>query len=197
MRSTSIRFRSSGIARSPLRSPASTCATGRLGGARPAAGRGRVRVAVDEHPVRPLRGDELLDRRPHRVDVRGAQVEPVRGLGIPELLEEDLRHLGVPVLPRVDDDLVDAGVPQRRRERRRLDELGPVSDADSAVKKKEKRGNVRCESVGACAKREVKDCGRGGGKESPYVPALGSFTLKAVNTRDATPRGTGDDARLA
>ena len=28
MRSTSIRFRSSGMARSPLRRPASTCATG-------------------------------------------------------------------------------------------------------------------------------------------------------------------------
>ena len=50
-RSTSIRFRSSGIDRSKLRSPASTCATGTSspGGVR--SGQGRVRVAVDEHPV--------------------------------------------------------------------------------------------------------------------------------------------------
>ena len=45
-----------------------------------------------------------------------------------ELLEEDLRQLAVVVLPRVDDDLLDPALPQRHGQRRRLDELRPVSD---------------------------------------------------------------------
>ena len=53
IRSISIRFRSSGIERSPLRRPASTCASGTSAAdGRERARQGRVRVAVDEHPVR-------------------------------------------------------------------------------------------------------------------------------------------------
>ena len=92
------------------------------------SGERRVRVAVDEHPVGPLRLDHLADRRGHRHRVGGAQVEPVRRLREAELVEEDLRHLGVPVLPRVQHDLVDPRLAERHRERRRLDELGPVPD---------------------------------------------------------------------
>ena len=56
------------------------------------------------------------------------QVEPVTRLAEPELVEEDLRQLGVVVLPRVQEDLLDSGVSKCEREGRRLDELGPVSD---------------------------------------------------------------------
>ena len=56
------------------------------------------------------------------------QVEPVARLVEAELVEEDPRERRVPVLPGVQHDLVDSGVPQRHGERRRLDELGPVPD---------------------------------------------------------------------
>ena len=61
-----------------------------------------------------------------RLDVGRAEVEPVRGLREPELLEEDLRELGVPMLAGVDDDFLDPRLAERHRERRRLDELRPV-----------------------------------------------------------------------
>ena len=73
----------------------------------------RVRVAVDEHPVRALGLDDAADRRLHRRRVGRPQVEPVRGLGQAELVEEDGGHLRVPVLPRVQDDLVEARRAQR------------------------------------------------------------------------------------
>ena len=92
------------------------------------AGEGRVRVAVDEHPVGPLRLDHLADRRRHRSRVGGAQIEAVGRLGYAQLVEEDLRHRRVPVLSGVEHDLVDPGVPQCDRERRRLDELRAVPD---------------------------------------------------------------------
>src|SRR5207245_498292 len=44
------------------------------------------------------------------------------------LVEEDLRHLRIPMLAGVHDHLVDAGVAKREREWRGLDELRPVSD---------------------------------------------------------------------
>ena len=55
------------------------------------AGERRVRVAVDDDPVRALTLDGRADRRPHRRGVGRVQVEPVRRLGQPELLEEDVR----------------------------------------------------------------------------------------------------------
>ena len=76
--STAIRFRSSGIERSPLRRPASTCATGTPAARRLGAGERRVRVAVDEHPVGPLALDGAADRRAASRRVGGVQVEPVR-----------------------------------------------------------------------------------------------------------------------
>ena len=71
-RSTAIRFRSSGIDRSKLRRPASTWAIGDVArGLR--AGEGRVRVAVDEHPVGLLGLDRRADPRHHRRGVGAAQ----------------------------------------------------------------------------------------------------------------------------
>jgi len=52
----------------------------------------------------------------------------VRGLVQPELVDEDLRQLVVPVLTRVDDDLVDPCLAKRHGQRRRLDELWTVAD---------------------------------------------------------------------
>ena len=75
-RSTSIRLRSSGIVRSPLRSPASTCATGTPASRPRAPGERRVRVAVDEHRVgRCGTAIASAQRRLDRRDVGGAQVE--------------------------------------------------------------------------------------------------------------------------
>ena len=56
------------------------------------------------------------------------QVEPVRGLGQAELVEEDLGELPVVVLPGVDYRLVDARVAQRNRHGAGLDELRTVAD---------------------------------------------------------------------
>src|SRR5207244_6905753 len=56
------------------------------------------------------------------------RLEPVRGLREPELVEEDLRQLPVPVLAGVEHDLVEAALAERDRERRRFDELRPVPD---------------------------------------------------------------------
>ena len=64
----------------------------------------------------------------HRVDVARVRLQPVGGLGQPELLEEHVRELAVVVLARVDDDLLDAGLAQRDRQRTRLDELRAVAD---------------------------------------------------------------------
>jgi hypothetical protein len=88
----------------------------------------RVRVAVDEHPVGPLGLDGRLDRRPHRRGVGRPQVEPVGRRPEPELLEEDGGHLVVPVLARVQDDLVEARISERDGHRPGLDELRPVPD---------------------------------------------------------------------
>ncbi len=96
------------------------------GGVRP--GERRVGVAVDEHPVGPLGLDRFPDRQGHRGRVGRAQVEPVGGLRDAELVEEDLRHARVPVLPGVQHDLVDPALPQRQGERGGLDELGAVPD---------------------------------------------------------------------
>ena len=65
------------------------------------AGQRRVRVAVDERPVWALLLERMGDPRLHRVRVRGVEVEPVRGLREPELVEEHLRQLRVVVLAGV------------------------------------------------------------------------------------------------
>ncbi len=96
-----------------------------------APGEGRGGIAVDEHPVGPLGRDRVEDPRLHRGDhllVRQpADAEAVGGLRELELLEENLRQLGVVVLPGVERDLVDSPLPEGDREGRRLDELGAVS----------------------------------------------------------------------
>ena len=97
-------------------------------GGRTGAGGGRVRVAVDEHPVGPLALDDGPDRPRHGVDVGGTEVEPVRRRGDGELVEENLRHRWIPVLAGVQYRLVDARLPERHGERCRLDELWPVPD---------------------------------------------------------------------
>ncbi len=121
--------RSSGIDRSPLRSPASTCA---IGTPAAAAARAPARVEFVSPRTRtsPGRSASMTARigAVIAVDVGGAQVEPVRGLREPELVEEDLGELVVPVLARVDDDLLDPGLAQGHAERRGLDELRPVAD---------------------------------------------------------------------
>ena len=52
----------------------------------------------------------------------------MRRLVEPELVDEHLGELLVPVLARMDDDLVDPGLAERDRERRGLDELRAVPD---------------------------------------------------------------------
>ena len=56
------------------------------------------------------------------------EVEPIGGLREAELVEEDLRQLGVVVLARVQDALVDARLAERERQRSRLHELRAVPD---------------------------------------------------------------------
>ena len=58
--------------------------------------------------------------------VRRVQVEAVPRLREPELIEEHLRHDVVPVLARVEDDLLDSRLAERSRDRHRLDELWAV-----------------------------------------------------------------------
>ncbi len=106
------------------------------------AGNCRVRVAEDEHPVRFFVADDRRDRGRHRVDVVGAQVEPMRGFRDAELVEEDLRHLRVPVLSGVENRLVDPRVAQRERKRRRLDELRPVPDHGKDVHRRYDRPSL-------------------------------------------------------
>ncbi len=98
------------------------------GGGRPRSGERGVRVAEDDDGVGPLRLDDAANGGRQRLDVGRAEVEPVRGLRQSQLLEEDLRELGVPVLAGVDDDFLDPRLAERHRERRRLDELRPVAD---------------------------------------------------------------------
>ncbi len=95
---------------------------------RPRAGERRVRVAVDEHHVRLRCANGSGDRRRHRLDVGGVEVEPDVGLRQPELLEEDGGELRVVVLPGVQEHFVDPSLAQRDGEGRRLDELRAVPD---------------------------------------------------------------------
>jgi hypothetical protein len=100
------RLSSSGIARSNERMPASTCATGiRASARRQRARQRRVRVAVDEHDVRRLGGQQRRQRepamRPRLLRVgAAAEVEPVLGAGSSSSVEEAPGELGVVVLAR-------------------------------------------------------------------------------------------------
>ena len=90
MRSTSMRFSSSGISRSPLRSPASTCATGT-----PLSTPERAPASVEfvspyEDQVGGLTLHGRRNGRLHRGGLGRVQVEAVAGLGDAELVEEDL-----------------------------------------------------------------------------------------------------------
>ena len=92
------------------------------------AGERRVRVAEHDDEVRLLGGEHLADRGSQGRHVGSAEVESVRRLGEAELVDEHLRELGVPVLARVDDDLLQSRLAKGYGERRRLDELGTVPD---------------------------------------------------------------------
>jgi len=56
------------------------------------------------------------------------EVEAVARVRKSELLEEDLRQLAVVVLPGMDDDVLDLRRTKGDGERRRLNELRPISD---------------------------------------------------------------------
>src|SRR5581483_5566034 len=81
-----------------------------------------------ERPVGPLLLERRRDGGPHRLGVGGVEIETVAGLRQPELLVEDVRESGIPVLPGVETDLLDARVAQRGADRARLDELRTVAD---------------------------------------------------------------------
>ncbi len=92
------------------------------------SGERRVRVAEDEHPVGSLALEHGQDLRLHQRGVGGSEIERVERLGQPELVVEHGRHRPVVVLAGVERDLLDSSLSQGQRERRRLDELRPVSD---------------------------------------------------------------------
>ena len=118
-RSTAIRLRSSGIERSKLRSPASTCATGTLArrrARRRASSSCRRRRAPSRAArARPPRGS----RGAIACGVGGVQVEPVARLREAELLEEDLRTSRGPSAGPC------AARPRRSRASRSATESGP------------------------------------------------------------------------
>ena len=95
------------------------------------ARQGGVRVAVDEHHVRALGGQQRRERRQHAPGLlrvgAAAEVEQVLGPRKVELVEEDLREDRVVVLARVDEHLV-GGLAQPVGDRGGLHELRPVPD---------------------------------------------------------------------
>ncbi len=98
-----------------------------LGDGGPRSGERRVRIAEDDDAVGPGQVDLFLETGTHPVDIGRSEVEVDR-FGQSELVEEDLGELAIVVLAGMDDDLLHAGIPERDRERSRLDELRPVSD---------------------------------------------------------------------
>ena len=108
------------------------------------AGNRRVRVAVNEHSIRTGFEDHLLELLQHAtrlLTVRaGSDAEIDVGPRDLELVEEHVRELGIVVLARVDDQVLDALAGARRivrghrpADRRQLHELGPrADDADDA-----------------------------------------------------------------
>ena len=100
-------------------------------GRRQRAGQGRVRVAVDDDGVGRLLLEHALDRRQHgaRLGAVEAAADPevIVGHWEGELLEEDVRHPRVVVLPSVDEDLF-VVLAELVTQRARLDELGPRAE---------------------------------------------------------------------
>ena len=96
------------------------------------AGEGRVGVAVDEGPVRPVGVEDALQRGEHAAgldSVRPAAHSEVDiRVGDPQIGEEGLRHQRVVVLARVGDDMLHAGRGERGGDRGELDELGAGAD---------------------------------------------------------------------
>ena len=112
--STAIRLCSSGIDRSPLRRPASTCATG-TPASPDASAPARVEFVSPKTSVQSGRSCASAAAIAGRivVGVGGVEVEPVARLGQPELRVEDVGELRIPVLAGVEADLLDAGLAQR------------------------------------------------------------------------------------
>ena len=94
------------------------------------ARQGRVRVTVDEHGVRGLVSEHRLETDEHARGLLGvgarAALDTAVGRAQPELLEEDLREVGVVVLAGVHEDVVAAAV-ERPGDWRSLDELRAVA----------------------------------------------------------------------
>ena len=193
-RSTSIRLRSSGIARSPLRSPASTCASGT-----PAALAARAPASVEfvspytsTQSGRSARTISSIGRL-HGGDVCGVEVEPVVGLAEAELLEEDLGQLAVPVLAGVGDDLLDSRFAQCDRERCALDELWSVADdGEDFHEGGGSRGNHGFPHVDCCGRLPtterifMKEGARGGTMGSPTLTAVAGCRRR----RGSSPRAS-------
>jgi hypothetical protein len=87
----------------------------------------RVRVAEDEDPVGPLFGNRRGYGGAHRLGVGGVEVEAVPRRRQLELLVEHVRELRIPMLARVEADLLDTGVAQSGAHGTGLDELRAVA----------------------------------------------------------------------
>ena len=131
--SATTRLTSSGMARLKLRRPASTWATGdvHLGcGERP--GQGRVGIAVDQHPVRPLLQQHSLQPKQHFADLPAVRPRPHSQIHVRlrevQFLEEDLGHPVVVVLAGVDQKLLMPGSPHGPADWGGLDELRACPD---------------------------------------------------------------------
>ncbi len=103
-----MRLISSGIVRSRLRSPASTCATANApfrGDER--ARKRRVHVSDNEHEIGVMLGEILVERRHDACRLHGmrpgADAEMAVGCRQAKLVEESRRHLLVIVLSRVNE----------------------------------------------------------------------------------------------
>lgn len=74
-------------------------------------GEGGIGIAIDQDPVGPFVQDARLDglQHPpgHGAVVEVGDAEVVMRLRDVELLKEDVRHIGIEVLTRVDDDFFD------------------------------------------------------------------------------------------
>ena len=101
------------------------------------AGERRVDVAGHDDELRPPLEQHLLDadERPRGLLAvgAGADAEEDVGLGQPELVEEDVGHLRVVVLARVDERDLDSGLLERAVDGRRLHEVRARADHEGDV----------------------------------------------------------------